>query len=151
MIESPSTARDPRLVSSETSPRVGSASSSAPSTSLIVTVTAPPSEVHDGHAAGVDERLHQGVPLREHERALARLAEPDVTAVDVLRLRRLLDRDAEQLVQIAPRPDRQRDPGDQPFALERVRERPAEPLRSGRGGLRRERLHEGELRLVEQP
>ena len=68
------------------------------------------------------------------------------------RLRRLLDRDLEQLVEIATRPDGARDPRDQPFSLECVCDR----IRGARSleretRLGRERLHQHELVEVEEP
>ena len=68
------------------------------------------------------------------------------------RVRRLLDCDLEQLVEIAARPDGTRDPRDQALSLERVRDRVrrARPLEreTGLGG---ERLHQHELVEVEEP
>ena len=110
-------------------------------------------QVHRGQAARVAESGDaRRRPLRKHRRRLAGLAEADEAALDVRRLRRLLDCDLEQLVEIAARPDSTRDPRDQTFPLECVRDRirRARPLeRETRlGG---ERLHQHELVEVEEP
>ena len=90
-------------------------------------------------------------PLCNDGRRLAGLAEADEAALDVRRPRRLLDRDLEELVEIAPRADGERDPRDQTLALERVRERTrrTRPL-EGQTRLGRERLHQRELVQVEK-
>ena len=113
----------------------------------------PGSQVDRGQPACVAEsRDARRRPRCEHRRRLAGLAEADEAALDVRRLRRLLDRDLEQLVEIATRPDSARDPRDQPLSLESVRDRVcgARPLeRETRLG--RQRLHQHELVEVEKP
>ena len=90
-------------------------------------------------------------PLGEDRHRLARLAEADEAAIDVRRPRRLLDRDLEELVEVAPRPEGERDAGDQALSLERVgeRRRGAGPLQ-GESRLGREGLHQRQLALVEE-
>ena len=63
-------------------------------------------QVHPGQAARVAERADaRRRPLRQHRRRLARFAEADEAALHVCGIRRLLDRDVEQLVEITARPD----------------------------------------------
>ena len=110
-------------------------------------------EVHRGQPARVAERWDSGCrPLRKHRRRLARFAEADEAALDVGRVGRLLDCDLEQLVEVAARPDGTRDPCDQAFPLECVRDR----IRRARAleretGLGGEGLHQHELVEVEEP
>ena len=109
-------------------------------------------QVGHGQAARVAEWVDTpGCPLRQHRRRLAGLAEADEAALDVRRLSGLLDRDLQELVEIAARADGARDPGDQALAFERVgdRIRRARPL-EGQARIGGECLHQVELVQVEE-
>ena len=90
-------------------------------------------------------------PLGEDRHRLARLAEADEAALDVRRPRRLLDRDLEQLVEVAPRAERaaRSARSGAPARARRRARRGARPLER-EPGLGRERLHQRELVLVEE-
>ena len=148
-----STARTPRSASSRTWPRVESISSGASRTS-------PTASVRCSRAARfIDRQARQVIegrdarrdPLRGQRRLLAGLAEADEAAVGADSLRGLLDGDAEQLVEVAQRPHRPGDVGDQPFALQRLGELGGRSrARERETRLRHERLHLRQLVVPEQ-
>ena len=112
----------------------------------------PRREVHDGQARHILEWRNAGrKPFRHHRHLLARLAEPDEAAIGADGLRRLLDGDAEELIEVAERPHLPRDVSDQPFALERFRERGGRSrTRQREPGLGRQRLHLRKLVVLEE-
>ncbi len=106
-------------------------------------------EVRHGQAARVAQSLDTlRCPLHQGQGGLIQRAQADVAAVDTGCLRRQLDRDLEQLVEVAPRAHLVRDAGDQPLTLERVRQRSRRlSPRQRQARLRRERLDQRELLL----
>ena len=140
------TARTPRSASSLTPPSVASRSSGASRTSRIAIVrasrmhrfatgrrlTSPSGAAWGAHSARTSRS--PGSPSRMKQRST------------FAGLRGLLDRHAEQLVEVAAGAHLLRDPRDQPLALERTRQRGggARP-RERQAGLGCDRLHQREL------
>ena len=102
---------------------------------------------------GVSDRVEPGrVPLGEHRHGLSELAEPDEGARDADRLGRLLDRDAENGVEVELGAHAPPDLGDEPLALQRHSQgfvRASTPEREGR--LAGQALHDVELGGREAP